>query len=93
MGSASGKPIKAYAAVGSNGKQCVPIKSFGKKYIHDIVKEINSAESIAQWCALDTRTGALTCTLDKDQFCDAEVYADELKEARSIDFREDQRSE
>lgn len=48
-------------------------------------------ESIANWCAVDTRTGELACVLEENFCFDGEMYADEL--AISIDFRDDQRSE
>jgi WD repeat-containing protein 48 len=71
--------------------QCAPVKSFGKRDIDDVFKEINPMESIAHWCAVDTRTGSLTCVLEENTCFDAEMYADELKIAEHIDFREDQR--
>lgn len=73
--------------------KCIPIKSFGKRHLEDVVPEVNTAESVANWCTVDTRIGNLTCVLEGNYCFDAEVYADMLKEAESIEFREDQRSE
>lgn len=53
---------------------------------------VNTAESVANWCAVDTRTGRLTVMLEENYCFDAEVYADEIDVAKSTDFREDQRS-
>jgi WD repeat-containing protein 48 len=71
--------------------QCAPVKAFGKRDIEDVFKEINPLESVAHWCAVDTRTGSLTCVLEENTCFDAEMYADELKVAEHMDFREDQR--
>jgi WD repeat-containing protein 48 len=49
-------------------------------------------ESVANWCAVDTRTGRLACVLEENYCFDAEMYADELELQESIEFREDQRS-
>jgi WD repeat-containing protein 48 len=72
--------------------QCMPIKSFGKQHLEDVVPEVNTAESVANWCAVDTRTGRLTVMLEENYCFDAEVYADETDAANSAGFREDQRS-
>lgn len=53
---------------------------------------MNTAESVANWCAVDTRTGRLTVMLEENYCFDAEVYADETDVANSTDFRDDQRS-
>ncbi|KAF2276189.1 WD repeat protein-like protein [Westerdykella ornata] len=71
--------------------QCVPIKSFGKRHLEDVVPEVNTRESVAHWCAVDTRTGSLTCTLEENYCFDAEMYADELELDQKIEFRDDQR--
>lgn len=73
-------------------EQCVPIQSFGKRHLEDVAPEVNIAESIANWCAVDTRTGRLECVLEENYCFDAEMYADELDLEESLDFREDQRS-
>ncbi len=70
----------------------MPIKSFGKQHLEDVVPKVNTAESVANWCAVDTRTGRLTVMLEENYCFDAEVYADETDAAKSADFREDQRS-
>jgi len=49
-------------------------------------------DNTAQWCNVDTRTGTLTCVLEENHCFDAEVYADELPEANTMEFKEDQRS-
>ena len=50
-------------------------------------------ESVANWCAVDTRTGRLAVALEENYCFDAEMYADELEADDSIQLREDQRSE
>ncbi|KAL1607872.1 hypothetical protein SLS60_002810 [Paraconiothyrium brasiliense] len=70
---------------------CIPIKSFGKRHLEDVVPEVNTRETVAHWCAVDTRIGSLTCVLEENYCFDAEMYADELQLEENIDFREDQR--
>lgn len=70
----------------------MPIHRFGKRHIEDILPEVNTPESVNHWCQVDTRTGTLACVLQDDHCFDAEMYADELKDAEDIEFREDQRS-
>lgn len=70
---------------------CKPIKSFGKRDMDEVFKEVNPIEAVAHWCAVDTRTGSLTCSLEEQTCFDAETYADELPESKHIEFREDQR--
>ena len=55
--------------------------------------EVNTKESVANWCAVDTRTGRLACVLEENNCFDAEMYADEVAMDNPMDFREDQRSE
>ena len=50
-------------------------------------------ETVAHWCAVDTRTGSLTCVLEEKHCFDAEMYADELQLEEPVEFRDDQRSE
>lgn len=57
-----------------------------------MVPEVNTRESVAHWCAVDTRTGSLTCVLEENYCFDAEMYADELELEEKIEFRDDQRS-
>lgn len=71
--------------------QCAPIKTFGKRHMEDVLPEIDTIESVAHWCAVDTRTGSLTCVLEENVCFDAEMYADDLHLDEQIDFREDQR--
>lgn len=73
--------------------QCIPIQSFGKRHLEDVIPEVNTAESVANWCAVDTRTGRLACVLEENYCFDAEIYADELTKEDSIEFKDDQRSE
>jgi WD repeat-containing protein 48 len=56
------------------------------------VPEVNTRETVAHWCAVDTRIGSLTCVLEENYCFDAELYADELQLEEMIDFKEDQRS-
>ncbi|KAL6703263.1 hypothetical protein ACN47E_010051 [Coniothyrium glycines] len=71
--------------------QCVPIKSYGKKHMEDVLPEINTKDSVAHWCGVDTRIGTLTCVLEENYCFDAESYADELQLDEHIEFREDHR--
>ncbi|KKY27709.1 putative wd repeat protein [Phaeomoniella chlamydospora] len=71
--------------------KCVPIKSFGKHHLDDIIPEVNTIESVANWCTVDTRTGKLSVMLEENYCFDAEVYADEIRIDEKIDFRDDQR--
>ncbi|RDI78961.1 hypothetical protein Vi05172_g11089 [Venturia inaequalis] len=71
--------------------RCEPVRSFGKRHLDDVLKEVNTLEAVAHWCAVDTRTGTLTCVLEENTAFDAEMYADELEIEEKIDFREDQR--
>lgn len=72
--------------------QCMPIKSYGKQHLEDVLPDVNTTESVANWCAVDTRTGRLAVMLEENYCFDAEVYADETNVANLTDFREDQRS-
>lgn len=60
--------------------------------MEDVVPEVNTVEYVANWCAVDTRTGRLSVVLEENYCFDAEVYADETHSPRSADSREDQRS-
>ena len=71
--------------------QCAPIQSFGKKDMDEVFSSIQTTESVAHWCTVDTRTGSLTCSLEENSCFDAEMYADELPGAGMMEFREDQR--
>ncbi|KAF2667657.1 WD40 repeat-like protein [Microthyrium microscopicum] len=71
--------------------KCVPIQCFGKRDLDDVLSEVNTSESVAHWCTVDTRMGALTCTLEDHSCFEAEMYADEYEEGADIEFKEDQR--
>ena len=71
--------------------QCIPIQSFGKRHLEDVTPEVNTTESVANWCGVDTRTGRLACVLEENYCFDAEMYMDELKIEDGEDFRDDQR--
>lgn len=73
-------------------EQCVPIKSFGRRHLDEVVPEVNTTESVANWCGVDTKTGKITVMLEENYCFDAEVYADELDLDKDLVFREDQRS-
>jgi len=72
--------------------QCAPIKSYGKTHLENVIPEVNTRETVAHWCAVDTRIGTLTCVLEENYCFDAEMYADELQLDEEIEFREDHRS-
>ena len=71
--------------------RCVPIRSFGKRHLEDVMPEVNTIESVANWCGVDTRTGRLACILEENYCFDAEMYADELDIENAGEFRDDQR--
>ena len=68
------------------------IRSYGNQHLEDVVPKVNTVESIANWCAVDTKTGKLTVMLEENYCFDAEVYADEIDIPEKIEFRDDQRS-
>ena len=68
------------------------MQSFGKRHLEDVAPQVNTMESVANWCAVDTRTGRLACVLEENYCFDAEMYADELGSQEGVQFREDQRS-
>ncbi|KAK2766947.1 hypothetical protein FQN54_006262 [Arachnomyces sp. PD_36] len=70
--------------------KCAPIRSFGKRHLDDVADEVNTTDSIAHWCTLNTQTGRLAVMLEQNRCFDAEVYADEVASNPS-DFKEDQR--
>lgn len=70
----------------------MPIQSFGKRHLEDVMPEVNTTESVANWCGVDTRTGRLACILEENYCFDAEMYADEIELENADDFRDDQRS-
>lgn len=71
--------------------KCVPIKSFGERHLEDVAMEVNTTDSIANWCQVDTRTGKLACVLEENYCFDAEMYADEADIEEKLEFRDDQR--
>ena len=71
----------------------MPIRSYGKRHLEDIVSDVNTVETVANWCSVDTRTGKLAVVLEENYCFDAEIYADEITIDEKIDFRDDQRSE
>ncbi|KEF55592.1 uncharacterized protein A1O9_08342 [Exophiala aquamarina CBS 119918] len=71
--------------------KCCQIKSFGRRHLDEVVPEVNSTESVANWCAVDTKTGKITVMLEENYCFDAEVYADELDLSNELVFRDDQR--
>ena len=58
--------------------ECKPLQSYGSKDIYEIEKEVNSSESVPNWCTVDTRIGSITVMLDERSAFDAEVYRDEM---------------
>jgi WD repeat-containing protein 48 len=71
---------------------CIPIKSFGERHLEDVAMEVNTMDSIANWCQVDIRTGKLACVLEENCCFDAEVYADEADIKEKLEFKDDQRS-
>lgn len=58
----------------------------------DVALEINTMESVANWCTIDIRTGRLSVILELNRCFDAEIYADEADLPDRSQLREDQRS-
>ena len=54
--------------------------------------QVNTVETVANWCTVDTRTGKLSVMLEENYCFEAEMYADEIDIDEKIDFRDDQRS-
>ncbi|KAL8641504.1 MAG: hypothetical protein Q9228_001694 [Teloschistes exilis] len=71
--------------------KCIPVQSFGKRHLDEVVPEVNTMESVAAWCSVDTRTGKLACILEENNCFDAEMYADELSLEHTVELRDDQR--
>ncbi|KAL9608344.1 MAG: hypothetical protein Q9167_006816 [Letrouitia subvulpina] len=71
--------------------KCTPVQSFGKRHLEDVALEVNTLESVANWCGVDTRTGRLACVLEENYCFDAEAYADELILDNATEFKDDQR--
>ncbi|KAF3483500.1 uncharacterized protein GIQ15_02824 [Arthroderma uncinatum] len=71
--------------------RCVPIKSFGKRHLDDVASEVNTAETIANWCTLHTRTGRLSVILEQNRCFDGEIYVDQADLPGTNTYREDQR--
>ncbi len=70
---------------------CVPVKRFGKRHLEHVLPEVNTLESVANWCAVDTRTGRLACMLEENYCFDAETYADDLLMEHEMEIKDDQR--
>ncbi|OAX83983.1 hypothetical protein ACJ72_01646 [Emergomyces africanus] len=71
--------------------KCIPIQSFGKRHLDDVTSEVNTIDTIANWCTLDTRTGRLSVILEANRCFDGEIYADETGIDDLSQFKEDQR--
>ncbi|KAI4185251.1 MAG: hypothetical protein L6R41_004234 [Letrouitia leprolyta] len=71
--------------------KCIPVQSFGKRQLDDVLAEVNKVESVANWCTVDTRTGRLACILEENYCFDAEMYADEVHLEEDEELKEDQR--
>lgn len=69
------------------------MQSFGKRHLEDVAPEVNTTESVANWCGVDTRTGRLACVLEENYCFDAEIYADEVAVGTYTESKDDQRSE
>ncbi|EMC91801.1 hypothetical protein BAUCODRAFT_305390 [Baudoinia panamericana UAMH 10762] len=71
--------------------KCVPIRSYGKRHLEDVQREVTTATTVANWCTVDTRTGSVAVILEENTCFDAEMYADELDLDEDFEYREDQR--
>ncbi|KAK9722920.1 hypothetical protein K7432_002305 [Basidiobolus ranarum] len=71
--------------------QCQKLKTFGRGDIDELVSEMNTQESVANWCSVDTKIGALTVCLDERRCFDGEVYLDELGLENDENQSDDQR--
>ncbi|KAI4289975.1 MAG: hypothetical protein L6R35_000756 [Caloplaca aegaea] len=71
--------------------RCIPVQAFGKRQLCDVLDEVNTVESVANWCTVDTRTGRLACILEENYCFDAEMYADELHLEDTSELKDDSR--
>ncbi|KAL8654161.1 MAG: hypothetical protein Q9210_001677 [Variospora velana] len=71
--------------------RCIPVQAFGKRQLDDVLDEVNTVESVANWCTVDTRTGRLACILEENYCFDAEMYADELHLEETSELKDDSR--
>lgn len=71
--------------------KCLPLKTFRKRHLEDVMLQVNTVEAVANWCGVDTRTGRLAVVLEENHCFDAEMYADEWDLENQQEFREDQR--
>nr|KAJ3419673.1 hypothetical protein HK105_006646 [Polyrhizophydium stewartii] len=58
--------------------RCCRLKSFGASDFDKTVQAENTGEWVANWCTIDTKSGALTVHLEEGRCYDGEVYHDEL---------------
>lgn len=73
--------------------QCRAVENYGRQDLEVVAYGLQSTEAVANWCTVNTRTGALTVVLEENQCFEAEAYADSVEGCEGIEFREDQRSE
>ncbi|EWC45391.1 hypothetical protein DRE_00790 [Drechslerella stenobrocha 248] len=71
--------------------KCTVLKKWGKRHIEEVQSEVNTRESVSNWCQVDTRTGRLACVLEENYCFDAEMYADEVELDEKVEFRDDHR--
>ncbi|KAK9369730.1 hypothetical protein V1509DRAFT_618934 [Lipomyces kononenkoae] len=78
--------------------KCVMVRSYGSRDIQEVADEINTFETMANWCQVNTRTGQLAVVLEESYCFDAEIYADEVEadlppqpSTEPLQFRDDQR--
>ncbi len=63
---------------------CKALKSCGKRDIDIMADELNSLDSMSNWCSVATRAGKLFVTLDSSTCFDAEVYIDEIDQEMDL---------
>ncbi|KAK9240217.1 hypothetical protein V1525DRAFT_448386 [Lipomyces kononenkoae] len=78
--------------------KCVMVRSYGSRDIQEVADEINTFETMTNWCQVNTRTGQLAVVLEESYCFDAEIYADEVAAdlppqptSEPVQFRDDQR--
>ena len=74
-------------------RQCIPIKSYGKQHLDEVLPLVDTQENVSSWCSVDTRTGNLAVVLEEKDCFEAEMYADQIpSDDQGIAYPDDLRS-
>lgn len=61
--------------------------------MENVRHEVDTTESVANWCTVATKAGSLTVALEENYCFEAEIYADEAEIEGIKEFKEEGRSE